>query len=470
MFHSESQKAIAIICITLMQIFMAVKSFPLADKITRLPGQPSVSFRQFSGYISVDEEQERALFYYLVEAETNPHSKPLVLWLTGGPACSSLGVGAFTEHGPFKTNGVDLIKNDYSWNKEANMLYLESPAGVGFSYSANKTFYLNVNDEITARDNLIFLRRWFSKFPEYKNRDLFIAGESYAGHYVPQFAQLIIDSNEKFNLKGIAIGNPVLEFNTDNNAIGEYLWSHGLISDSTNKLLTSVCNFSRILREALIEGGPVSADCKRVGKQALEEINYNFLDLEYVTGNFCISTINVSTRKFLYQALGALYQEAGANKYEDCLDKKAPKYLNRKDVQNSLHARLVGVTEWDTCSSVVNYDPRDQEIPTIGVVGSLLRHGIRTLVYSGDQDGVLPFISTRSLTEGLAKELGLKTTIPYRAWFESAQIGGWKQEYGHILTFATIRGASHAPPSIQPERSLLLFKSFLYGKPLPMKP
>ena len=66
---------------------MAVEAFPIADKITSLPGQPQVSFQQFAGYITVDEKQHRALFYYFVEAETQPASKPLVLWLNGGRLC-----------------------------------------------------------------------------------------------------------------------------------------------------------------------------------------------------------------------------------------------------------------------------------------------------------------------------------------------------------------------------------------------
>ncbi|XLR61579.1 hypothetical protein S83_012251, partial [Arachis hypogaea] len=58
-----------------------------------------------------------------------------------------------------------------------------------------------------TRDNLIFLQNWFVKFPHYRNRSLFIVGESYAGHYVPQLAELMLEFNKKeklFNLKGIA--------------------------------------------------------------------------------------------------------------------------------------------------------------------------------------------------------------------------------------------------------------------------
>lgn len=82
--QSQQWLVMGTICLSLLQIFMAVESFPVADKITSLPGQPKVGFQQFAGYITVDEKQQRALFYYFVEAEAEPTSKPLVLWLNGG--------------------------------------------------------------------------------------------------------------------------------------------------------------------------------------------------------------------------------------------------------------------------------------------------------------------------------------------------------------------------------------------------
>lgn len=55
-----------------------------ADTIAALPGQPHVGFQQFSGYVTVDDKKQKSLFYYFAEAETDPASKPLVLWLNGG--------------------------------------------------------------------------------------------------------------------------------------------------------------------------------------------------------------------------------------------------------------------------------------------------------------------------------------------------------------------------------------------------
>ncbi|KAK6156621.1 hypothetical protein DH2020_010869 [Rehmannia glutinosa] len=148
-----------------------------------LPGQPPVKFSQFSGYVTVNEEQGRALFYWLTEATDNTDTKPLVLWLNGGPGCSSVAYGASEEIGPFRINktGSSLYLNKYSWNRVANILFVESPAGVGFSYTNTSSNLKDSGDKRTAEDALIFLIRWMSRFPQYKYRDFYISGESYAG-------------------------------------------------------------------------------------------------------------------------------------------------------------------------------------------------------------------------------------------------------------------------------------------------
>ncbi|KAF7148356.1 hypothetical protein RHSIM_Rhsim03G0035200 [Rhododendron simsii] len=331
------------------------------------------------------------------------------------------------------------------------MLYLESPAGVGFSYSANASYYTSVDDNMTARDNLVFLENWFNKFPEYKNTDFFITGESYGGHYVPQLAQLIIQSKVQFNLKGIAIGNPLLEFNTDFNSKGDYLWSHGLVSDDTYQLFNNACNYSQIRRQAQNDG--LTPVCSQVSKQASREIS-KFIDRYDVTLDVCLSSLGSQA-----QVLSRLQD---TEKIDVCVEDETINYLNREDVQKAFHAAFAAN------DSVLHYELQNLETPMIPVLASLVKSGIRVLVYSGDQDSVIPLIGTRILVNGLARELGLNTTVPYRVWFEGSQVAGWTQVYGDILSFATIRGASHEAPFSQPERSLVLFNTFLGGKPLPL--
>ncbi|KAK9090013.1 hypothetical protein Sjap_023190 [Stephania japonica] len=473
-FHFNSTWAIAALLFFLGLPF-EIAAFPgLADKITALPGQPHVGFQHFSGYVTVDGyKKQRALFYYFVEAELDPASKPLVLWLNGGPGCSSLGVGAFSENGPFRPSGEVLVRNEHSWNKVANMLYLESPIGVGFSYSTDTSSYAAVGDKITgikdgfrfvfpliAKDNLQFLQNWLEKFPQYKLRDLFITGESYAGHYVPQLTELILQFNKKkklFNLKGIALGNPVLEFATDFNSRAEYVWSHGLISDSTYEIFTSACNYSRFVSE--LYRGSVSAVCSKVMSQVSRETS-RFVDKYDVTLDVCIATVLAQSKIISPQKV--------SETIDVCVEDETMNYLNRRDVQNALHARLVGVNRWLVCSNILDYQVLDVEIPTIPIVGSIVRAGIPVMIYSGDQDSVIPLIGSRKVVQSLATTLVLNTTVPYRVWFAGKQVGGWTQVYGNMLSFATIRGASHEAPFSQPERSLVLFQAFLESKPLPV--
>ena len=92
----------------------------------------------------------------------------------------------------------------------ANVIFLESPAGVGFSYSNTSSDYSKSGDKRTAEDSYTFLVNWLERFPQYKTRDFFITGESYAGHYVPQLAHRILLKNNNtnqtvINLKGIAV-------------------------------------------------------------------------------------------------------------------------------------------------------------------------------------------------------------------------------------------------------------------------
>ena len=155
-----------------------------------------------------------------------------------GPGCSSL-FGQFIELGPWHpfrynpTDDVHIEYNPYSWNQMANMLFLESPPCVGFSYpySRNCSSYFT-DDNQTKWDNLEAILSFLDKFPEFENRPLYLTGESYAGHYIPQLAALIVEHNTNgafrhyINLTAIGLGNPSI--NRDEN------WFQGWIPTMYN--------------------------------------------------------------------------------------------------------------------------------------------------------------------------------------------------------------------------------------------
>ncbi|KAK7840482.1 serine carboxypeptidase-like 42 [Quercus suber] len=143
-----------VLVVLLVLLGVSVKGYPVEDLVVKLPGQPKVEFRQYAGYVDVDVKAGRSLFYHFVEAESQPDKKPLALWLNGGPGCSSIGGGAFTELGPFypRGDGRSLRKNSMSWSRASNLLFVESPAGVGWSYSKTSSDY-TWGDASTGNEN-----------------------------------------------------------------------------------------------------------------------------------------------------------------------------------------------------------------------------------------------------------------------------------------------------------------------------
>ena len=150
-----------------------------------------------------------ALFFWLAESRSDPDTDPLLIWLNGGPGCSSM-IGMFFEHGPFTLNDqLEAVTNPFSWNTRSNVLYVEQPVNTGFAFSADGARVHN-EDEV-ARDFDSFMRSFLSVFTHYQDNHVFLSGESYAGMYIPFMADQILRGNAYGSpyvpLKGVAIGN-----------------------------------------------------------------------------------------------------------------------------------------------------------------------------------------------------------------------------------------------------------------------
>ncbi|CAL0319467.1 unnamed protein product [Lupinus luteus] len=402
-----------------------VVGYPKEDLVEKLPGQPKVGFKQYAGYVDVDVKNGRSLFYYFVEADHDPQNKPLTLWLNGGPGCSSVGGGAFSELGPFYPKGDGRV---------TNLLFIESPVGVGFSYSNTTSDY---NYQI---------------------------GDAATGHYIPQLADALLNYNEKstdfkFKIKGVAIGNPLLKMGSNEQARYEYFWSHGMISDELGLTIKKECNFNVDASKNITHND--SESCSDAKSEASKIVG-SYINKYDIILDVCYPAIAEQELR-LHKTVTKI--SIGV---DVCMSPEKTFYLNLPEVQKALHANHTNLPyKWTVCSNVLKYDRKDLNINTVPILKRIVQNHIPLWIFSGDQDAVVPLSGTRTLIRELAQELKFNISVPYGAWFHDHQVGGWVIEYGNILTFATVRGAAHMVPFAQPSRALELFSNFVLGKRLP---
>jgi cathepsin A (carboxypeptidase C) len=170
--------------------------------------------KQVTGYLDVDGDKH--FYFWFFESRDKPATDPLVLWLNGGPGCSSF-TGLLMELGPCRVNpgGKDTTLNPDSWNSRANVIFLDQPVNTGFSYTEGED--VRTSDK-AAEDVYAFLQIFLKDYPKYASSNFTVTGESYAGHYIPAIAHAIQESNlvisqsnpkklQRVNLESIAIGN-----------------------------------------------------------------------------------------------------------------------------------------------------------------------------------------------------------------------------------------------------------------------
>ncbi|KAM9759709.1 lysosomal protective protein isoform 2-T2 [Menidia menidia] len=456
----------------------AAGAAPPADEVTALPGlKKQPAFRHYSGYL--DLPHGKHLHYWFVESQGNPSSDPVVLWLNGGPGCSSLD-GLLTEHGPFliQDDGVNLEYNPYSWNKIANMLYLESPAGVGFSFSDDGKYA--TNDTEVSLNNYLALKEFFRLFPEFSTNQLFLTGESYAGVYIPTLAERVME-DEGLNLQGVAVGNGLSSYELNDNSLVFFAYYHGLLGTRLWAQLQESCcrqgscnfydNQDKNCTEALSEvqdivymsglnmynlyapcaGGvhPLSVDR---GQLVIRDLGNTFIHHQRT---------RLRNQKLL--ALGAGLRSVLLD--PPCTNSTpASLFLNNAFVRRALHIRP-GALTWAICSSEVNLqygrvymDVKKQYLKLL----SAMKY--RVLVYNGDVDMACNFMGDEWFVESLQQEV----QVQRRTWMfqdvDGRQVGGFVKEFSNIA-FLTVKGSGHMVPSDKPKAAFTMFSRFLKGEP-----
>ena len=458
---------IAIITILLL-------SFTSSGKVEKLFGE-LYDKDIYSGYLKTDVEGNELFYLFCVSQSEEPLKDPVLLWLNGGPGCSSMS-GLLTENGPVV---IDLYKgflyrNDGSWNLKANVIYLDSPAGVGFSKSIDET--QEFDDEKTAKGIVAALKNFFTEFPDYTNNEFYISGESYAGSYIPALTEEIYKEEPKsINLKGILIGNGLTNFETDvERSMVEFAYYHSLIgvelfqeferncphldpevNDIKPRNVTKRCNDIRREIKKNLDGTDIYGIYHECRPQTTEN-NYGLSSREVF-----LKTVNKIYHRDVkmedHSEINEEYEEEIGIWPSGCgADPTLANFWNYPETRTKL-----GVEKnWVECSGSVGNHYRMGEHFNF-YKDFLVQHPeLRVWKFSGDVDMCLCTLGTMRWID----RLNFKVSVGYKQWHCQGQVAGYVQQYDNGFTFVTIKGAGHMVPQDKRPEARVMVEAFLRGE------
>ncbi|RZC19469.1 serine carboxypeptidase-like 11 isoform X2 [Glycine soja] len=443
-------------------------SSQLGSKVEVLPGfEGPLPFELETGYVGLGEkDDDMQVFYYFVKSENDPQKDPLMLWLTGGPGCSSFSGLAF-QIGPlrFKIEEYDgsvpnLILRPQSWTKVCNIIFVDLPFGTGFSYAKNLT--AQRSDWKLVHHTHQFLRKWLIDHPEFLSNEFYMGADSYSGIPAPAIVQEISNGNEKglqprINLQGYLLGNPITTRNEGNDQI-PFAHGMGLISDELYASLQRNCKGEYENRDSR------NVLCLRDLKHYDECLSG--INTFYILDRYCKSD---SPKKHEAQWRRSLTQkfEASLNSHLRVPDIRcqifgfflATQWANDESVRKSLHIREGTIGKWERCYTT---DFEEQIFSSFEFHVNLSGKGYRSLIYSGDHDAVVPFMSTQAWI----RALNYSIVEDWRPWLLEDQVAGYTRTYSNQMTFATVKGSGHTAPEYKPEEGFAMFSRWIANMPL----
>jgi len=405
-----------------------------ATTVKRVEGLPGIGRFQekvYAGYFEVNKEYGAHLYYYFVESQSNPLTDPTVLWLQGGPGCSSL-FGAFVENGPhiIDANG-NFNNNSYSWNTKANMLWIDQPVGSGYSYVENSDGYVTT-EKTMAVELYSALTQFFAMLPQY-NKNFYVFGESYAGKYIPSLCHYIWKQNQQkpkvfLNLKGIAMGDGWVYPYYQTGSYAPFLYANNLI----NEVELDLAELDYEAYKALIDAGlDLLAD--DAGNILLTTLagDLDVYDIRYTNGD---------PTDPLADALGD--------------------YLNEPAVQKLMNA---GDQTWTMCGNDAYFGLLDDLEQSVANLLPDLLTTYPVMNYNGNMDLICNYFGTNEWT----KHIGWPGQQTYNkasnhTWIVDGTAAGYYKSGGN-LTHLIIDNAGHMAPFSQPKNTQNMLYTFIAG-------
>jgi carboxypeptidase C (cathepsin A) len=367
-------------------------------------------------------------------------------------------MGLFAIHGPVRFNKQGKVQpNPHGWHEAANILYLESPSGVGFSHAADP------NDiprqiEVIGEQFWRFSQEFCKVFPQGKAFKWWITGESFGGMYVPHIAQAILQHNQhlklaetRIQLGGVAIGNGIFYSAFD----GPVGW-------------VSYFTKLKLWKDAELQAA-ISKDAATCGSEMVSEQGYKKRNAPH-----CEKLLQIFPNpQFIHQATGGKHclpsfydvrlRKCGQPDPNNALKEHIEKYLNRPDVQQAMHASLTPVS-WKMVNQQVYrnlFFNGDQ--PSAEILPQLIHAGVPMLLYNGDQDVICNYVGTERTLHGMTWQ---GATGFGKSKFTKVRVEPGDAPYGQKisargLTYVRVYNAGHMAPMDQPSGSLHMIQGFL---------
>lgn len=415
---------------------------PEPGLVTELPGYGPVAERQLAGYLPVEDDGGAYIYFWYIESRSEqPLHDPIVIWLNGGPGSSSF-LGFFAENGPYKIvqpppwqSSLGLVENEFGWNRNAGYLMIDQPAGTGLSLVTDKGMYAKTEAEASAqlyRGLQAFYERW----PEFRQRDLYLFGESFAGVYVPMLATNILDGNQagqpEIRLRGIGIGDGWVDPLVQEATYGDYAYAHGLIGLADKE---EVDRRYAACAKAIEDSGPVASRDADEICNAIEE---------YIT------QVSGGANVYDVRLIGAYNFDLIGQYLDQPAVRAALRVAPAVKAWHDTSKRVAYLLELGEQNSAAHYYPR-------------LFEALDVLIYNGIYDMDCNFMGTddwmNKLDWSYRDEFLSRRRMP---WHVGGQVAGHIRSAGR-LTQVLVAGAGHLVPMDQPERALALFEGFVAG-------
>eukprot|EP01065_Artemidia_motanka_P001370 TRINITY_DN10621_c0_g4_i2.p2 TRINITY_DN10621_c0_g4~~TRINITY_DN10621_c0_g4_i2.p2 ORF type:complete len:478 (+),score=125.62 TRINITY_DN10621_c0_g4_i2:1124-2557(+) len=457
-----------------------------ADRVHRVPGFSPTSFAVYSGYLKVPgpfvhTDYDELQIHYQLDCSQRSQGDPVVVWHQGGPGASSV-YGLYGEMGYFQASERGLWVNEHAWNNVANMLYLESPAGsglpIGFSTCSkgNETQSVCSWDDTSQGEAYVHtLAAFFKAFPEFKDNDMFLAGESYAGQFIPNIAHYALTnpSMQMRNLKGIALGNAC--WGGDETSVlcngpnemrmdVDFFYRKGMLSQKLRDRTYCDCGWSECTGS--------KADCDRsldrvdaaIGPHNVYNVYDNCDETEkWVAASgrtsgwlrrWLRANIHLPDATHRARAFGGGYDWACGSLGS------VRAFFEDADVQRAMHLK-------PPFRSNFTYN---QSGPASRTLYPSLAKKVRILVYNGDADSCVPYTGNEEWTSQLSVDGVLVENRAWHPWYGGTSTpAGYATTYNVTgastdFTFATLRLGGHMVATYRPAASMSLIDRFISGR------